>query len=73
MKQQRRFLARSSPVATEQSLVHRGLIRWNALTEAEQIFCSCIVLTPVWWLMGWGYQLLLWSIIVAVNQIVVNQ
>ena len=72
MKQQRRFLERSSTVATEQSLVHRGLIRWNALPEAEQIFCSCIVLTPVWWLIGWGYQLLLWSIVVAVNQILRN-
>ncbi|KST63678.1 O-antigen ligase family protein [Mastigocoleus testarum] len=72
MKQQRRFLARSSTVATEESLIHRGLIRWGALTEAEQLFCSFIILTPVWWLMGWGYQLLLWSIIVAINQILRN-
>lgn len=72
MKQQRRFLARSSPVVTEENLIHRGLIRWRALTEAEQIFCSLIILTPVWWLIGWGYQLLLWSIIVAVNQILRN-
>ncbi len=72
MKQQERFLARSSVATTEQSLVYRGLIRWRALTEAEQIFCSCIVLTPLWWLMGWGYQLLLWSAIVFVNQIIRN-
>ena len=74
MKQQQRFVARSSVAANEESgsLVRRGLIRWCALTEAEQIFCSCIVLTPVWWLIGWGYQLLLWSIIVAVNQILRN-
>lgn len=34
-------------------------IRWRLLTQSEKLVCTSIVLTPLWWLIGWGFFLTL--------------
>lgn len=45
------------PVADPQPdrLFHRGLLRWQALTEAERFVSLAIGLIPLWWMISWGY------------------
>ena len=41
----------------------RGIfLRWNALTLPEKVTGTLIILTPLWWLLGWKYFLLLLAI-----------
>ncbi len=42
-----------------------GLIHWRELTLAEQFITGCVVLTPLWWALGWTYILPVWLAMVA--------
>jgi O-Antigen ligase len=54
-----RLPAKLSNVAGKLSLFNGIKLRWSALTHAERYVCACIIATPVWWLVGWTYTLLL--------------
>jgi O-Antigen ligase len=45
------------------SLFYGPWLRWNELSTAEKFVCVFIVLTPVWWFIGWTY---VWFLIVGV-------
>ncbi len=52
-------LSPSGKVEDDNSLFSGVWICWGTLTQAEQFICLCIILTPLWWIVGWTYTLLL--------------
>jgi hypothetical protein len=45
------------PDEREDSHLFNGFwLRWSELTPAEKFVCSFIILTPLWWFIGWSYN-----------------
>jgi hypothetical protein len=50
-------LAESLPTEQgAQSIFSGPWLRWSQLTQAERFVCAFIILTPIWWLIGWTYN-----------------
>jgi O-Antigen ligase len=57
------FLAIAQPVKQRnQNLFHGPWLRWIELTPSEKFVCTFIILTPIWWFIGWSYN---WFLIVG--------
>jgi len=77
MNQQLRLTARLPQstfglVEDNDRLLNGMLIRWSALTQSERLVCLSIVLIPLWWIVGWSYQLLMLTIGIAVYEFLQN-
>lgn len=52
----------SSPVestSAPEALFSNFLLRWQILTQTEKVITLLIILTPLWWLMGWKHFFIL--------------
>jgi hypothetical protein len=47
----------SAVLSRDERLFSGPWIRWNTLTVPERVVCSCVILSPLWWLLGWTYTL----------------
>lgn len=73
MNQQRRLPESASRKVEADNNSFSGLwIRWGTVTQAERFISSCIVLTPLWWVMGWTHLLLLLVVGVAAYEVQCN-
>jgi hypothetical protein len=53
------FLDASRVVEDSDHLFSGIWIRWRRLTDAEKLVSASIILTPVWWFIGWGFFMML--------------
>lgn len=56
-------------VEDDNSLFSGVWICWGALTRVEQLICLYIILTPLWWVVGWPYTILLIVASIAAHEI----
>ncbi len=60
---------RSAQPADDTSPLQGIWLRWNNLTTAEKSICAFVVLTPLWWFVGWTYTILLIAVSCAAYEV----